>query len=491
MSKDAVRPIAVDDRRRWYALAVICLGVLMIALDLTIVNVALPSIGADLKFSDASLVWVVNSYMLTFGGFLLLGGRLGDVYGARKLFLIGLALFAIASLACGLATTQMMLAVARAVQGLGGAAVVAVALSLIMQMFPGRVERAKAFGAYNFACSGGGCLGLLLGGVLTSTLNWRWVFLVNLPIGIAVYALCRNLVPETHAGTTRKRLDVWGAVTVTAALMLATYVIQQGNDAGWASVQTLGLTACAVALLAVFLIIEARISTPLVPLGIFRVRSLTISSIVSVVWAGGAWVWFVVTVLYMQQVLGYGPMRVALVFLPSNMILAALSLGLAARLVTRFGTKRPLSIGMLVCSLGLALLAQVPNVGSAMTIVAPSMILLAVGAGVAFNSLALAGMEDVDPRESGVASGILNTAFLMGGALSLAISASLSTARSGELLASGANTLSALTGGYQVAFLFGAVCAGLAAMLAATFLRTRAMCVSLNAEPAFDQPRPH
>jgi EmrB/QacA subfamily drug resistance transporter len=464
---------ALDSRKRWWALIVLCLGVLMIVLDTTIVNVALPSIRENLKFTETSLVWVVNAYMLTFGGCLLLGGRLGDIYGPRKLFLIGITLFTVASLACGLANTQGLLIAARAVQGLGGAVVSAVALSLIMNMFTDDAERAKAMGVYGFVCAGGGSIGLLLGGTLTSALNWHWIFLVNLPIGIAVYALCLSLIPNIQAQVADRRLDVWGAVTVTASLMLAVYAIVNGNEAGWASGQTLGLLVGAAVLLAAFLMIEARVPTPLMPLGTFKLRNLTIANIVGVLWAAGMFAWFFISALYLQLVLGYGPMQVGLAFLPANIIMAVFSLGLSAKLVTRFGIRKPLGVGLLFAALGLALFARVPIHGDVITDVLPSMVLLGLGAGIAFNPMLLAAMSDVAPSDAGLASGIVNTAFMMGGALGLAILASLAAAETSSLLAAGATTQVALNGGYRVAFALGAVCAAAAAVIGSAFLRAK------------------
>jgi EmrB/QacA subfamily drug resistance transporter len=444
----------------------------MIVLDATVVNVALPSIQEHLKFTETSLVWVVNAYTITFGGSLLLGGRLGDLYGQRKLFLIGITLFTMASLACGLANTQILLVAARAVQGLGASVVVAVALSLVMNMFTDGAERAKAMGVYAFVCAGGGSVGLLLGGTLTSAFNWHWIFLVNVPIGVVVYALCLALLPNFRAKTAGGRLDFWGAVMVMASLILGIYAVVNGNETGWTSSQSRGLLACATALLAIFLIVEARVPTPLMPLGIFRRRNLTISNIVGFLWTAGASAWFFISPLYMQLVLGYGPMQVGLAFLPANVITAAFALGLSAKLVSRFGIKRPLCIGLLLVAIGLALLARAPVRGDVMTDILPSMILLGLGAGIAYNPLLLAAMSDVAPSESGLASGIVNTACLMGGALGLAILASLSAERTNELLASGAGILVALTGGYRVAFLLGAVCAATAALLGA-FLQTK------------------
>src|SRR3954449_10130930 len=270
--------MTVDDRQRWLALYVLCLGSLMIVLDVTIVNVALPSIREDLGFSETSLAWVVNAYLLTFGGFLLLGGRLGDLFGQRRLFLGGITLFTAASLACGLAQSQEFLIAARAVQGLGGAVASAVSLSLMMTMFTEPGERAKAMGIFGFVASGGGSIGVLLGGVLTDVLNWHWIFLVNLPIGVAVILLSSRLLPAAPAFARGLRLDVAGAITVTCALMLAVYAIVNGNQKGWTSAQTLGLLAAAAAVFGVFLLIEWRVSSPLMPLGLFRKRNLSTAS---------------------------------------------------------------------------------------------------------------------------------------------------------------------------------------------------------------------
>jgi len=457
----------LDTRKRWLALAVLCLGVLMIVLDTTIVNVALPSIRSDLGFSETSLVWVVNAYMLTFGGFLLLGGRLGDLYGQRRLFLLGIAGFTLASLGCGLAQSQGLLIVARAVQGLAGAVVSAISLSLIMNLFTEPDERAKAMGVYGFVCAGGGSIGVLLGGLLTGALSWHWIFLVNLPIGIAVAALCLVLLPATPPVAGGTRLDVAGAATVTGALMLAVYAIVNGNEAGWLSLQTLGLLGAAIVLMGSFLAIEARVASPLVPLSLFRLRNLSTANIVGVLWAAGMFAWFFISALYLQLVLGYTPMQVGLAFLPSNLIMAAFSLGLSAKLVMRFGLKKPLAGGLLVAALGLALFARAPVDGNFWIDVLPSMLLLGVGAGVAFNPLLLAAMSEVQPQDSGLASGIVNTAFMMGGALGLAVLASLAAARTGGLVDAGVDAKQALAAGYHLAFLIGAVFAAAGGLLGA------------------------
>jgi len=462
--------MTMDRRRRWLALIVLCLGDLMIVLDTTVVNVALPSIRQDLGFSEESLAWVVNAYLLTFGGFLLLGGRLGDLYGRRRLFLIGITLFTAASLTCGVATSQAMLVGARAVQGLGGAVLSAVALSLIMTLFTEPEDRAKAMGVFGFVAAGGGSIGVLLGGVLTDTLDWHWIFLVNLPVGIAVAALTVVLLPNDRGEASDAPLDVAGAVTVTAALMLAVYAIVNGNDRGWTSGQTLGLLAAAAALMVAFLVIESRVRAPLVPLRLFRIRSLAASNVIGILWSAAMFAWFFLSALYMQLVLGYTPLEVGLAFLPANLIMAVFSLGLSAKIVMRFGIRGPLAVGMGLVTVGLALFARAPVEGAFVVDVLPSMLFLGLGAGLAFNPVLLAAMSEVEPAESGLASGVVNTAFMMGGALGLAVLASLAASRTSSLLADGESQLAALDGGYQIAFLVGAVFAATAAGLAAALL---------------------
>ncbi len=466
--------MTLDTRTRWLALLVLCLGDLMIVLDTTIVNVALPSISEDLGFSETSLAWVVNAYLLTFGGFLLLGGRLGDLYGHRRMFLIGITGFTLASIACGLATTQGMLVGARAVQGLGGAVVSAVALSLIMNLFTEPAERAKAMGVFGFVVAGGGSIGVLLGGILTDVLNWHWIFLVNVPIGVAVYILTVKLLPAARGPAAKGRLDVAGAVTVTASLMLAVYAIVNGNEAGWGSGQTIGLLAAAAALLGLFLVIEARVPSPLMPLGLFRLRNVATANGVGVLWAAAMFAWFFLSALYLQQVLGYSPLEVGLAFLPANLIMGAFSVGLSAKIVMRFGIRAPLAVGLLLAAVGLVLFARAPVDGTFVVDVLPSMLLLGIGAGMAFNPVLLAAMSDVEPSESGLASGVVNTSFMMGGALGLAILASLAASRADDSLAAGEDELVALTSGYHAAFLVGALFALAAAVLGATLLRTGA-----------------
>jgi EmrB/QacA subfamily drug resistance transporter len=439
----------VEERKKWLALYMLCAGELMIVLDTTIVNVALPSIQGSLGFTESALVWVVNAYMLTYGGFLLLGGRLGDLYGKRRLFLAGITLFTAASLVCGVAGTQAILVAARALQGLGGAVVSAIALSLIMNIFTESGDRAKAMGIYGFVCAGGGSIGVLLGGLLTSALSWHWVFLVNLPIGIAVYSFCLKLL-KRDAPSAPGKLDVGGALTVTLSLMLAVYGIVGGNQAGWTSPQTMSLIGGAAVLLVAFLWIELRVSAPLMPLGLFKVKTVAAANILGVFWAAAMFAWFFLSALYMQTVLGYDPMQIGLAFLPSNLIMAAFSIWLSAKMVMRFGIRMPIVAGMLLSAAGLGLFALWPKDASFMLHVMPGMLLLGIGCGMALNPVMLAAMQDVAPEESGLASGVVNTSFMMGGALGLAILASLSE-----------------RAGYHAAFALAALCALVAAGAAA------------------------
>jgi EmrB/QacA subfamily drug resistance transporter len=449
---------SLDTRTRWLALYVLCLATLMIVLDTTIVNVALPSIRSDLGFSQTSLAWVVNAYTLTYAGLLLLGGRLGDLFGHRRLFLMGIGLFTVSSLACGLATSQAMLVSARAVQGVGGAVASA--------------ERAKAMGIFGFVAAGGGSIGVLLGGVLTAALDWHWIFLVNLPIGVLVVVLSLRLLP---AGTrTRAKLDVAGAVTVTAALMLAVYAIVNGNSNGWTSLETLGLLAAGVVLLGAFLVLESRVAAPLMPLGLLRLRNVATANIAGVLWAAAMFACFFLSALYLQLVLGYDPLHVGLAFLPGNALMAVFSLGLSAKIVMRYGIKRPLAFGLLCVAGALILLARAPVHASFAIDILPSMLLIGLGAGIAFNPMLLAAMSDVRPQDSGVASGIVNTAFMMGGALGLAVLASVAASRTDSLRSDGESAAAALTGGYHTAFAVGALFALASAVVATVRLRVAA-----------------
>ena len=465
----------LDARTRWLALYVLCAASLMIVLDVTIVGVALPSIKEDLGFSETSLAWVVNAYLLTYGGFLLLGGRLGDLFGHRRLFLIGITLFTVASLACGLATSQGFLVVGRGVQGLGGAIASAVSLSLMVNLFTEPGERAKAMGIFGFVASGGGSIGVLLGGILTDSLNWHWIFLVNFPIGVLVVLLSLRLLPEAHVPMANRRLDVAGAVTVTASLMIAVYAIVNANQEGWTSLQTLGLLAVAVTIFAVFLVIETFVRSPLMPLALFKLRNLAVADVVGVLWAAAMFTWFFLTALYLEQVLGYSPLQIGLAFLPGNLIMGVLSIGLSAKLVMRYGFRAPLATGLGLAGVGLLLFARAPVDGTYVVDVLPSMILLGLGAGMAFNPVLLAAMSDVAPQESGLASGIINTSFMMGGALGLAVLASIAASRTSDLLDAGESSVAALTGGYHLAFLVGALFAIGAAVIGGLLLRNAPM----------------
>jgi EmrB/QacA subfamily drug resistance transporter len=464
---------ALDTRTRWLALYTLCLATLMIVLDTTIVNVALPSIRDDLGFSQTSLAWVVNAYTLTYAGLLLLGGRMGDLFGQRRLFIAGISLFTLSSLMCGLATSQAMLVTARAVQGVGGAVASAVSLSLMMSLFTEDGERAKAMGVFGFVAAGGGSLGVLLGGVLTDALDWHWIFLVNLPIGVLVSVLGLRLLPKLTPR--RARLDVGGAVTVTAALMLAVYAIVNGP--------TILLFPAAV-LAAVFVAIESRIGAPLVPLGLFRRRNLATSNIAGVLWSAAMFASFFLSALYLQLVLGYDPLHVGLAFLPGNVIMAIFSLGLSAKIVMRFGIKGPLGTGLLLVATALLLLARAPVHAGFVVDILPSMILLGFGAGIAFNPMLLAAMSDVEPEDSGLASGVVNTAFMMGGAIGVAVLARVAASRSDTLRSTGHSAAAALTGGYHAAFALGALFALAAAVV--TTVRLRIAAPAIAPEPAVD-----
>ncbi len=460
----------IPSNRKWMALVVLCLGDLMIVLDTTIVNVALPSIQSSLAFTDAALVWVVNAYMLTFGGFLLLGGRLGDLFGRRKLFLIGVTVFTFASVVCGIAQSQIMLVAARALQGAGGAIVSAVALSLIMDLFHEPDERAKAMGVFGFVMAGGGSLGVLLGGALTDWLSWHWVFLVNLPVGALVVVLTLSILPRSEG--THRPLDILGAVLITSSLMILVYGIVNGNEAGWLSARTGAFLFGGLILFFVFLWLESRLKAPLVPLELFRHRNLSAASIIGMLWSAGMFAWFFLSALYLQLVLGFSPWKVGLAFLPSNVIMAAFSLGLSARIVMRFGIQKPILVGMLLIAAGLALFARAPVDGDLIWDVLPPMVVLGLGAGLALNPLLLAAMADVEESDSGLASGVVNTAFMMGGSVGLAVLASLAAFITGQMQGSSADaTLMkvSLHAGYRASFLFGAGFAALAALISLRF----------------------
>ncbi|MFL5983171.1 MAG: DHA2 family efflux MFS transporter permease subunit [Gaiellaceae bacterium] len=475
-------------RKRWLALYVICLADLMIVLDSTIVNVALPSIHDDLGFSQSSLAWVVNAYLLTFGGFLLLAGRLGDLFGQRRVFIFGIAEFTVASLLCGVSDSQTFLIVARAIQGLGGAVVAAIALSLILILFTDHAERAKAMGMIGFVLSGGGAAGVLLGGVLTDVLSWHWIFLVNVPVGIAAVLLCRVLLPA-DAETQRGSVDIAGAVTVTASLMLAVYAIVNGNEKGWTSGQTLGLLGVAVLLLAAFVWIEAHAKAPLMPLAIWKTRNIASANVTGMQLAAAMVAWFLLSALYLQQVLGYTALEVGFAFLPATVLWGLASLLLSDKLVIRFGIKPPLLVGLTCYLLALLLFARAPVDGNYFVDVLPGMLVLGIGGGITFNPILLAAMGSVKPTEAGLASGLVNTSFMFGGALGLAVLASAAASRTESLLSSGDGPLAALNGGYHLAFMIGAAFAVLAGVVAAVLIHADSPAQVHGTEPvAAEEP---
>jgi len=366
-----------------------------------------------------------------------------------------------------------LLIAARSVQGVGGAVVSAVSFGLVMTLFTEPHDRAKAMGIAGFVASGGGSIGVLLGGVLTGTFNWHWIFLVNIPIGVLVVLLSLRVLPPTPPIKSEGRLDVGGAVAITASLMLAVYAIVNGNQQGWTSAQTVGLLVAAAALLGVFVAIEDRVAAPLMPLRLFARRNLATANVVGMFWAAAMFAWFFLSALYLQLVLGYSPLQVGLAFLPSNLIMGFLSVAVSAKLVMRFGIRKPLATGLLLASAGLVLFVRAPVDGHFLVDVLPSMILLGIGAGIAFNPVLLAAMNDVEPQEAGLASGFVNTSFMMGGALGLAVLASIATSRTNSLKAGGDSQLAALTGGYHLAFLVGAIFAVAAAAIGSVLLRAQ------------------
>jgi EmrB/QacA subfamily drug resistance transporter len=441
-----------QDRSRWLALVVLCAGMLMIILDGTIVNVALPSIQDDLGFAQSDLAWVVNAYLIAFGGLLLLAGRLGDLIGRRRVLLTGLAVFTLASLLCGLADSQAMLIAARFAQGVGGAMTSAVILGMIVTMFPEPREQAKAIGIYSFVASAGASIGLLAGGVLTQGLSWHWIFFVNVPIGLVTGVLAlRLLAPEAGAGL-RAGADALGAVLVTVALMLGVYTIVQAGEHGWGSLHTLGLGAVALALLGGFVARQATAATPLLPLRLLRSRAVAGANAVQVLMIGGMFGVFFLGVLYLQRVLGYDAIEIGLAFLPVSLGIGGFSLFLSPRLILRFGPRAVLIAGLASLAAGLALFSQVPVDGRYVTDVLPAMLLLGAGAGVSFPSLMGLAMSSATPADSGLLSGLVNTTQQVGAALGLAVLATLATSRSDTLLAAGDAQAAALTGGYTLAF---------------------------------------
>jgi len=447
-SIEGEQEVARPGTRRWAALGLVCFGALMIVLDGTIVNIALPSIQRDLGFSQAGLAWVVNAYVLTFGGFLLLGGRAADLIGRRAVFVAGLAIFTAASLACGLAPTQWVLLAARAIQGIGGAIVQAVAFSLILELFREPGPRAKAMSVWGFVSSAGGAVGVVLGGVLTQTGDWHLIFLLNVPIGIVAIALARPLLPSGRGVGLAAGVDLWGALAITAAPILAVYGILQASDAGWTSAAVLAPVGLALVAIAAFVVIERRANAPIVPLRIFRSPAVSVSQVVIVSLMAAFFGWFFFSPLYMQRVLGFGALQTGLGFLPAMLVFAAMSLGIAAWIVGRVGPKPALLAGMSIAVLGLALLGRAPVAGVYAIDVLPAMLLIAVGGGLGFLPLILIATGEATPQDSGLVSGLVSTSQMVGGAIGLAVLVSLAAARTG-----GATDPAALNDGYHVAFL--------------------------------------
>jgi EmrB/QacA subfamily drug resistance transporter len=462
----------MTDRNRWIALYVLCVGMLMIVLDVTVVNVALPSIQDDLGFSQSSLAWVVNAYLIAFGGLLLLSGRFGDILGRKRVFMAGLAVFTTASLLCGAAQSQAMLVVARFVQGVGGAMTSAVILGMIVTMFPEPRKQAKAIGVYGFVASAGGTIGLLAGGVLTQLIDWHWIFFVNVPIGIATAVLAIRLLERDEGIGFGHGADVLGAGLITGALMLLVYtIVKPAAEQGWGSSRTLGLGAAALALLAVFIMREATARNPLIPLRIFRSRNVSGANAVQALLVAGMFGLFFMGALYLQRVLGYDALEVGLAFLPATLVMGTLSLRYSELLITRFGARTVLLPGMVLTAAGLALFIRAPVDGNYAEHVLPVMILLGFGIGVSFPALMTLAMSGATREDAGLASGLVNTTAQVGGALGLAVLATLSTTRSHDLIASGKGIPSALTGGYHLAFLIGAVLVLAALAIAITVIR--------------------
>jgi EmrB/QacA subfamily drug resistance transporter len=475
------------DSRRWHALVVLCVGVLMIVLDATIVNVALPSIQSDLGFTQSSLAWVVNAYLIAFGGLLLLAGRIGDLVGRRSVFLVGLGVFVLASLACGAAQSQAMLVAARFVQGVGGAFTSAVILGMIVTMFPEPREQAKAIGVYAFVASAGGSIGLLAGGVLTEAINWHWIFFVNLPIGVATAVAARRLLDRDQGIGFGQGADVAGAVLITGALMLGVYtIVKPAAEYGWGAGRTLVLGAVAGALLVAFVVREATARNPLVPLRIFRSRNVSGANLVQALSVAGMFGMFFLGSLYMERVLGYEPLEIGLAFLPTTLVMGTISLRLTEPLATRFGAKTTMIAGLTLIAVAQLLFARVPVDGSFVTDILPVTLLLGAGAGMAFPALMNLSMSGATPQDAGLASGMVNTTVQVGGALGLAVLATLSATRTESLATSGHSTAVALTGGYHLAFLIGFALVVAAIVAALAILRSPAPAPAQGLEHAYE-----
>ena len=459
------------ERQRWIALVVLCAGFLMIILDQTIVNVALPSIQTDLQFSPSGLAWVVNAYLIAFGGLLLLVGRLGDLIGRRRIFLLGLGVFTSASLVCGLAESQTVLVAARFVQGIGGAMTAAVILGMIVTMFPQASEQTKAISVYSFVAAAGGAVGLLAGGVLTQALSWHWIFFVNLPIGAVTAFYARRLLPNDPGLGLEHGADIPGAVLLVSALMLSVYTIVEAGHSSWGSAHTLGLGAVALALLGAFVWRQASAQNPLISLRVFRSRTVTGANLIQVLMVAGIFGMFFLGALYMQRVLRYDAIEVGLAFLPVALGIAAMSLGFAARLINRFGGRATLLPGLVLLAAGLGLFSRAPVHAHYVSDLLPSMVLLGIGAGLAFPALMTLAMSTATREDSGLVSGLVNTTQQVGGALGLAVLATLSATQSSSARADGRSVADSLISGYHLAFTIGSGLVIAAIVLTAVLLR--------------------
>ena len=472
----------MTDGKRWISLYVLCVGMLMIVLDATVVNVALPAIQDDLGFTQSGLAWVVNAYLISFGGLLLLAGRLGDLISRRGMFLTGLAVFTVASLLCGLSQGQVLLVAARFVQGAGGAMTSAVILGMIVTMFPGPREQAKAIGVFAFVASAGGAVGLLVGGVLTQSISWHWIFFVNVPVGIVTAVLAGRLIEADRGIGFRDGADVPGAVLITASLMLGVYtIVNPAAEYGWTSGLTLMLGALSLTLLAAFVLREATAKSPLIPLRIFRARNVTGSNLIQVLSVAGMFGMFFLGALYLQRILGYDALQTGLAFMPVTILMGTLSVRYTDRLVMRFGARTMVLSGLVLFAAGLALFTQAPVAGSYVYHVFPVMVLLGTGAGLCFPALMTLAMSGATPEDAGLASGLINTTAQVGGALGLAVLATLSASRSSVLIGDGETNVAALTSGYHLAFGIGAFLVVVAIAIALSVLEPER-----NAEPEAD-----
>jgi EmrB/QacA subfamily drug resistance transporter len=459
--------------RRWTALILLCAAQFVVVLDASIVNVALPSIGRGLHFSEENLPWVVNAYVIAFGGFLLLGGRAADLLGRRRVFMAGLVVVAVASLVAGFAANQGQLIAARAAQGLGAAIISPSALSIVTSLFRDGAERNKALGAWGAVAGSAGAAGVLLGGILTEGLGWEWVLWVNVPVSLVALALTPGLIPESRSESATRHFDAAGAVSVTAGLSVLAYALLDASSAGWGSTKIVGLLALSVALIGAFVAIELRSAAPLVPFRIFRLRTLTGANVVGILLGASLFSMFFFISLYMQQVLGYSPIHAGLSYLPLALTIV-LAAGLGGQFVTRFGFKPILATGMLFVAIGLVWFSRVSVGGGFITDILGPSLLAAIGLGFGFVTSTIAAVSGVNEREQGLASGLINTSQQIGGALGLAVLSTIATSRTDDVMASGASSLPrALTEGFQSAFLGGAVIAALGFVATLILIRTR------------------